>query len=94
MEGRPALRLLSVLLKVLAGLQVVLGCLLLIGMVILAVRNPIRPELVLTMVGTALSIGVGAIPMLAFSELILVFIAQEEMLRHLVNHQREKSARP
>lgn len=90
MEGRPALRLLSGLMKILAGIQVGVGCLLLIVLVVLATRSPLPSELVLAIVGLALGIGMGAVPMLAFSELILVFMAQEEMLRHLVNHQREK----
>lgn len=89
-EGRPALRIISTLLKALAILQVLFGCLMLIVLVFMATTNPLPPLTVLSTVGIALLVGAGAIPTLAFSELILVFISQEEMLRHLVNHFRSQ----
>ena len=76
--------------KIMAGFQIVAGCLVLIVLVVLSARSPMPAVQVLIAVGVALCIGVSAIPALAFSELILVFIAQEEMLRHLVNHERTR----
>jgi len=90
MENRPALRLLSFMMKIMAGFQVVAGCGVLVTLVVLSSRSPLPAIQVLIAVGIALGIGLSAIPTLAFSELILVFIAQEEMLRHLVNHERTR----
>jgi len=92
MEHRPALRMLSGVMKVLAGVQVLAGCLILILLLVRAIQTPPPPpEQVLLTIGVAIAVGTSAIPMLAFAELIGVFLSQEEMLRHLVNHHRRQS---
>ncbi|WP_437230517.1 hypothetical protein SH661x_002008 [Planctomicrobium sp. SH661] len=89
-EGRPTLRMLSGLLKVMAAIQVIAGCLILVILLFTALKTPLTPQVAVITVGLALLIGGAAIPMLAFSELLLVFISQEEMLRHLVNEHRSR----
>jgi hypothetical protein len=88
--SRPAVGVLSTLLKTVAGLQIITGCALLLAVVFLSLQSPISPVTVLMIVGTAICIGVSAIPMLAFSEVLHIWQSQEEMLRHIVNHLREK----
>jgi len=93
MESRPALRMLAGLMKVLAGVQVLAGCVILIILLVRAIQvPPPPPEQVLLTIGVAIAVGTSAIPMLAFAELIGVFLSQEEMLRHLVNHHRRQSS--
>lgn len=88
--SRRALGVLSTLLKVVAALLVLTGCVLLLTIVLLSVGSPVPPLMVIAFVGGAICIGAAAVPVLAFAELLHIWMAQEEMLRHIVNHLREK----
>jgi hypothetical protein len=89
-ESRPALRLAATLLKVLAGIQVAGGCLILVAMLVISLRKHPGTESILLAIVAGLAVGLGAIPTLAFSELILVVNSQDEMLRHIVNQLRSR----
>ncbi|SFH82391.1 hypothetical protein [Planctomicrobium piriforme] len=89
-QPRPELKLFSVLLKFIAIVQVCIGFGVLVMTLVMALSTHPGTAAVLTSVGTGLLIGISAIPTFAFAELILVFTAQEEMLRHILNELRSR----
>jgi hypothetical protein len=59
-------------------------------MLAVSLRKHPGTEAILLAIVAGLAMGLSAIPTLALSELILVFISQDEMLRHIVNQLRSR----
>jgi hypothetical protein len=91
-EKRTELRIFSSLLKIVAGLQV-LACIAML-LTVLTSSMQVHPgtPAMLVSIFYCVVVGLGAVPTYAFAELILVFVAQEELLRHILNDARQRAS--
>jgi len=90
-ENRALLRLFSNWLKYMAVLQIVVAFIALIGMLFVTASYASGANaipVILTGVVTAIYALFGALASFALAELLLVFMAQEELLRHILNELR------
>lgn len=90
MEQRRTLRGIASLFRVLAFLLMLGAGLLLVAVLAQALRGNANGQVILGSILAAVGTVLSAVGLVAFSELILVFVSQEEMLRHIVNELRHR----